>query len=158
MANTKTIIIAVAVAWIIFIILPNFTLSALSIGYGVKYSDIDCDNDGIVSLSTWLIASGIVSAVYIVLITSIIIGLLYHLSQENKGVVYALTLTIVCIGLLFSIWLISWNIVGAITLFRDSMDCKDFAEPIWIMTLIALIFQWITILGLCCSNSRAKKK
>jgi hypothetical protein len=44
---------------------------------------------------------------------------------------------------LFSAFNVAWNIVGAVSLFRDSTGCKN--EPIWSMTLACLILQWVGI-------------
>jgi hypothetical protein len=58
--------------------------------------------------------------------------------------------------ILFGIYLISWvctvswNVIGAIELFKGSMTCRNKAESLCIVNLIILIFQWIVIFQILC--------
>nr|QYA18315.1 transmembrane protein [Clandestinovirus] len=46
-------------------------------------------------------------------------------------------------------FLLAWNIIGAVILFRGSMACQTEAYPMWAVTLVILCLQWASV-GLVC--------
>jgi hypothetical protein len=44
---------------------------------------------------------------------------------------------------------VAWNIVGAVALFRDGMDCQSLAYPLWAMALACLIVTWANMFISC---------
>jgi hypothetical protein len=55
----------------------------------------------------------------------------------------------VACSLLFGCFNVAWNIVGAVALFRDGMDCQTLAYPLWAMTLACLIVTWANMFLSC---------
>jgi hypothetical protein len=49
---------------------------------------------------------------------------------------------------------LAWNIVGAVSLFRDSATCQSLSYSLWAMVLAVLIVQWVGMVATCCSKSR----
>ena len=50
-----------------------------------------------------------------------------------------------------------WNVVGTITLFKHSVACKDQAFPLWIVSFLSLIFQWMYIVIVIILSPQALK-
>lgn len=52
------------------------------------------------------------------------------------------------------LFLLIWNIVGAVALYRDSTSCLTQLYPLWTMTLCILVIQWkimcIVACLICC--------
>lgn len=149
MAMSKTIA-GFFICVIITCILPTVAVSIASFVIARENSAITCDANALVRLPTWLNVNGAVTlgcciiavGLYIVAITfrsALFAFLMYTVSGLNWG------------------FMIAWNIVGAISLFRDSMACKDTNRPIFIMVVISLAFQWLAILSYLCSIRHIKK-
>ena len=124
----------------LIILLPSFCLSFASIYIGIINLNTSCDTaDGnIVRLSTWLfVNSGTALAtafIYIFLL------LMFFCKEQYKYLIFCLIVYV-----LNWFFVIIWNVLGAVELFKDSFSCKDQAGNLWIMVLISLIFQWVGI-------------
>lgn len=127
-------------------LLPVLAIALTSIIIGATHAGATCDDHSLVPLSTWLIVYGSVSIAFAFLMV-IAILLLFSGNLFLAGM-----LTIV--GFLFIMFNIAWNIIGAVSLFRDSMSCMGEDGALWIMTLVVLILQWIGFLGALTSRSR----
>ena len=68
----------------------------------------------------------------------------------------SITTIYILIILGISIFSFAWNIIGAVVLFRDSMDCLEKNNPIWVMTFAYLILQWFVMLVNCCLKIETK--
>ena len=83
----------------------------------------------------------------IVIVIAFVIYFMYKYRYEDETGEELLTL-IIYDGLfqtsfaVLGVFSIIWNIVGAITLFRDSMECVKTAPYLWVMFLICLIIHW----------------
>ncbi len=127
--------------FIIIVVIPPIIWGIASFTIASIYQNLDCDGSAI-SLSTWLyVNSAVTLAVVIFLMLS------SYSVRKYRTFGYILFLgTIICSHL----FLIVWNIVGAIVLFRDSDDCQEEAESIWILVLILLIGQWCAFCSIGC--------
>lgn len=107
--------------------------------------DTTCDIGGgnTTRLSTWLFVNSGTA-----LSTTIIYIILLSLFFKNEQYKYLIIFLVVYV--LNWIFAIFWNVIGAIELFKDSTDCKNKAESLWVMVLVSLIFQWIGILQIVC--------
>jgi hypothetical protein len=135
------------------ILLPTVGLSVSSFIVAFENMNTQCDDKGddIIRLSTWLfINSG--SALWIITIY-ISLFVLFMICEQYKFL-------IMCSIIYVLNWLfvIGWNVVGAIQLFKHSEDCRLQAESLWIMVLIALIFQWVGIFLTCCLGGYDRSK
>lgn len=137
------------------ICLTMFMLSvslAMSIAsYIVAYSNMNltCDDSTVVKLTTWLIVYASVNLVFIFIELFATMAVCY-----GK----------LCTALIFKIPLafnglftLAWNIVGAVVLFRDSMNCLDKGTSLWAMTLTVLIYQWLNICVSCKTHNKSKQ-
>jgi len=105
----------------------------------------------VVRLPVWLVVNGTVS---------LVTGLLMWISM---GLVFLLRKPAALIPLIVAIvisflFTIPWNIIGAVSLFRDSMGCQINATPLWAMTLASLCFQWWSLLQNCGCTCNLKFK
>lgn len=131
-----------------FIIIPGVALSIASLIVAVNNQDATCDDNSFISLSTWLI---VFASVNFGILFAIVIAGVACISSKGAGIaIYIITIIV------STLWTIAWNIVGAVALFRDSMDCLDQTSSIWGMTLAVLILQWISIFQNCCTGGGAK--
>lgn len=63
----------------------------------------------------------------------------------------------------FAIYILSifstiWHIIGAVTLFRDSMECLETDRPLWIIMLVCLILYWNSLIIGCYIECTHKKR
>ncbi len=122
--------------WFFFTgVIPTLGLAIAQFVIAGQNTDIDCDDGAVVALSTWLYAC---AAVSLASSFSVLCLLGFMLSGHIKSAA-SLFCCIICPSGFF---LLAWNIVGAVALFRDSEDCMKEAESIWIMVLVVLCFQW----------------
>jgi len=119
--------------------IPQFVVA------GIYWND-DCqDTDGWgMRLDIWLVVGGVIG-----LINSLI-------SLPIRWFIH--TLVGIVVFALWNAWcftiLVIWNIVGTVTLFKYSDDCKDDAAGLWILSLIILILQWLLMYCyICCGGS-----
>merc|ERR1711991_126475 len=106
--------------------------------------DVGCSRNGKPPLPTWHMVYGIV-----VLVTAAIQIVCIILINKAKILFILVTLVV-------GLFMFAWNIVGAVSLFRDSGECKDTNYSLWAMTLAVLIIQWIGMLVNCCSGYSTK--
>ena len=126
--------------------------SIASVVIGAQNMATTCDHmvpSAFMSLSTWLIVYGSVSLAFVVLALLSIVLLVVQ-SDAFYGVYLGTNIP----GGLF---MLAWNIVGAVALFRDSAACQTLTYPIWAMTLAVLIFQWVGMVITCVSSARLKR-
>ena len=135
-----------------FIIINVVTLLAPAIALGIaalviadQNQDITCDGT-MMPLPMWLNVFG---GTGLGLCGFLILALLLLTCGTPVGM-YAY----VGIAVLYQLFMIAWNVVGAVALFRDSSDCQEAVHPIWAMTLSVLIIQWIGFCFSCCCTSR----
>lgn len=94
-----------------------------------------CNDQPRVELYTYLMISG----VFGIITSSIsIISNLLKLYGGFKVIETDLLMIV------FGIFLLSWNIVGAIIIFRDTLDCQD--NPMWRMIIAIVVTGWISII------------
>jgi hypothetical protein len=103
-------------------------------------TDTICDEIGgnLIRLFTWLEITGIVAFIFGV--SSIFFLLLGTITQQFGFMVTCGIVTIVD-----SLWIIGWTIVGAYQLIKYSADCENDTFQLWIMTIAAIIFMWISL-------------
>jgi hypothetical protein len=138
----------------------NYSLTALfSLGYAItcliiysSYSDIVCTNVNILSLQNWIFGCGIA---YIILS-------IFHLSIFGIRKRVFSTIYYFYMFLLNLPFVISWNIIGSIILFRDSYSCIEKASPLWAVAISGLVYQWVSIITILwemkCKYSRINGK
>ena len=108
--------------------------------------DTPCSTQALIPLSTWLFAYGGVQLFLVLIgVLALVMFIFEHIAA------FILWIILMVVGGLF---MFAWNIVGAVSLFRDANTCMDQAYPLWAMTLAVLIVQWI---GMCvsCFSSKA---
>lgn len=138
----------VIIIYTITVLIPALGLGIASFVIAEDNKYATCDKS-FMDLSVWLNVNGALNIVF-----SIIILLLLILTFRA---ILAGVIGLVVLYYIHLFFTVAWNIVGAIILFRDSMSCLDQTPALWIMTLICLIFQWISIVTyICnlCSRSR----
>ncbi|QKF94510.1 hypothetical protein QKU48_gp1052 [Fadolivirus algeromassiliense] len=141
MSRTCTLVTCFCIVFLI----PTIALSIASIYIGVANMDTSCDTGGnnTMKLSTWLFVN---SGTALGTTTIYIILLLLFLNREQ----YKYLIIFLIIYVFNWIFVVSWNVVGAIELFKDSIDCRNQAESLWVMVLVSLIFQWIGLAQIVC--------
>lgn len=139
------------------LVLLAICIPIASIVIGIQTKGSECDDESIINLSTWLIVYGIVTltiigCVVVMLGISLCCGCVGVMTESACpfGCVVSGNILIILLVIANTLWTIAWNIVGAISLFDHSMDCLNDVMKLWIMTLIVLIFQWISIIQTCC--------
>jgi len=135
---------------VIFVIFPNIIIGGLSVGFGSNNFNIKCDNKAFVSLAIWLTVTGVVMIIHIIT-KFILLVKCYSIPNPTKKRKLIFKIMI-GIGMIYLIFLIGWNVVGSISFFKYSNECKNIEESLWIMMLITLIFQWLSIIVMVCYN------
>lgn len=134
-------------------------LTVLSCAFGVasytvaflNWDDPPCTINALVPLQIWLVAFGTVEF-YAFVMALIFMGINLCVRQGTK---WQHVVQVIFLTLPYTLWLIGWSIVGAYSLFHDSMDCLHGQEKnidLWAMTLACLIWMWIRIWGACCNK------
>ena len=147
--------------FIIIYVIPTIALSIASFIIAADNWDTTCDEDAIVSLHTWLIVTGTIGTGISLLCMFFNTLYLLLLIFKIKLIFYSTIIIILpycAILLLSSIFLIAWNIIGAVALFRDSYECKETAHSIFVMVAIVLAFQWFSMLYHFCMPANIIKK
>lgn len=101
-------------------------------------------NIGLVTLSEWLIVSGIYGLVLLlVIIVLMILVMVYRWNDWMRSV------TIYILSAINGLFLLFWIIVGGLSLFRDNMKCLNKEENpfLWVVTLIIWIASFINLCG-----------
>ena len=130
-------------------ILLNLAIPIASFVIAAQNWNSTCDILAIVRLPVWLVVNGVITAV-IGLTLWISVGFLILF----KNPVFMI-ISIVSVVLSF-LFIIPWNVIGAISLFRDSMSCQVNANSLFAMTIAALAIQWYSILQNCCGSCSIK--
>lgn len=114
-----------------------------------KYPDPDCDGK-MVPLPTWLNVYGGVGIIGGCIKTCVALCFI----RKPKVVTGVIGGVIITFDLM---WVISWNVVGAVALFRDSLSCQEDATQVWETVLALLIIGWVSMLcilwGCCCNRA-----
>ena len=126
-----------------------FSIASLVIGSQNMGTTCDHSATSFLSLSTWLIVYGSLTLVFVVM-TAVAITLLIT-GSAGFFVTYGVT------AILGGLFMFAWNIVGAVSLFRDSPTCQTFAYSMWAMTLAVLIFQWVGMVISCVTSTKSKE-
>jgi len=142
--DSRIDIVKISIIWSIFIFLPIFSLNVLSIAFGVDNMELECDISDVLSLSIYLITSNVISLFYILVLSSVLVGYLYNLCYNVK-LSYGWINAQFALAGIYLAFLVPWNIVGDVILFRDSGECLG--TSVWIMTLLTLISQLIVMFG-----------
>lgn len=137
-------LICMATCLVIVFILPQTGLSIADFVIGAQHKDATCDVGAVVSLSTWLFITGSIGLAFVIVlvITFIIVVVLGFTKPELLP--FPLVPLVILI-IVFSLFNLAWNIVGAVALFRDSMECLNSTKSLWGLTLANLILQWLSI-------------
>ena len=133
-----------------FYVAIPLAFSIASIVIGSQNLDATCDDASFIPLSTWLFAYGGVQLFFVV--TGIIAVVLLIMDHASAFILWVVGL------ILASLFMLAWNIVGAVALFRDSPSCMDNSYSLWAMTLAVLIIQWISLFVSCCTGTRTKQE
>lgn len=146
--------------------IPNFAMSVASFVIAGQSTNITCDGS-MMPLPIWLNVNAAVTMAFCTIIIIFIIALLvsvFKLMENDSddemvvGIIASFMLIFYVTIVIFTFFLLAWNIVGAVSLFRDSMDCLNQAKPLWAMVLACLIFQWISMFTNWCSGKSKKKE
>lgn len=112
---------------------------------GVYYSTtnvISCGKDGHPPPQEWVYAAGIAYTTFgcVFCLSFVLMIILDNTSYPNPFV--AITLATLIIGFSF---VISWTIVGAISLWGSGTDCYYILPPIWVVATVTLIISIVKI-------------
>ena len=127
----------------IFLLAPTLAVSIAGFVIGGRHLDATCDDTAVMQLSTWLFVYG---GVGLGMVVCIIIALIMLIMGAAWAFVVLIATLIPC-----QLFMLAWNIVGAVSLFKDSGACQTQAYDLWAMTLAVLIIQWIGFFITCCS-------
>jgi len=124
----------------ILFIIPSIVLAIASFIIGAHNTNTHCDDNGqdIIRLSTWLFTNSGVAITSIILY--ILLTILFFVKEQYKYLV-----TIVIIYVTNCAFVIIWNIIGAIELFKNASSCQSKASNLWTAVLVSLIFQWVNL-------------
>ncbi len=137
-----TAVVAIIVISIFGVGIP-LAFSIASLVIGSQNMAATCDAGSFMLLSNWLIVYGSVNLVGTLVALTIVIMIALESPWGAIGSIVYLVL--------LSFFNLAWNIVGAVALFRDGMNCQTLSYSLWAMTLAVLIIQWIGMLASCCS-------
>lgn len=117
----KVLLFGVIVETIVLLIASGFGIANILIS--IEYRDVECAEDGQPPLDMWLFGTGlsVIIASVLLIITSI-------------GLFICLVPSIILGGILrtvVALFEVAWFIVGGVSLFRDSMDCKEEETFFW---------------------------
>lgn len=102
--------------------------------YEHQSSRPDCANDRVIDPAKWLLVSGIIGIISIVLMFG---STILTIATEN-GAFLIITLTV---SILVGMFNLAWVIVGSVMLWRDNVDChpEEFKSMLWASVIIHLI-------------------
>lgn len=142
-------LVALITCGIVLFYVPTLAFSIASFVIAGQNENIVCDEHAVVTLSAWLQVNAGTGVGCLFFMT---LFLVFGITCESVVAWVSLVVLLV----LNWFFMIAWNIVGAVSLFRDSMECNQQANAIFVMVIIALSFQWFSILMHCCSSKQAK--
>lgn len=109
-----------------------------------------CGIMAVVRLPIWLVVQGVVD--FVIGLLFWLCFFMYVISEREKFLIPYIIMLIIN-----GLFLIPWNIIGAVSLFSDSMDCQNVSYSLWVLVIVVLAFQWFSILNMCCRGRRSKK-
>jgi hypothetical protein len=141
-----------AVKWLIGIGIVAFALALpiAAIAIAAQNQHSTCyDQKPLVDLAVWLFVFGATSLCLGIASLCGIVG--FFCSMMDRGPRSGQKCLCAFVGFVAPClaFAVCWNIVGSVTLFRDSRSCREKAESIWNMVLISLVSQWIIAPALC---------
>lgn len=136
----KKRIIFMSICLSIFFVIPTIFLAVSSFIIGANNTNTQCDDNGkdIIRLSSWLFTNSTVAVISMILYMILI--MLFFAKEQYKFLVVT-----IAIYILNCIFVIVWNIIGAIELFKNASACQSQAGNLWTMVLISLVFQWVNL-------------
>lgn len=120
-------------------------LIVFSFIYSNDYSDADCSSDALLHVSKWHLGFAIESCIVLGLLGLGLTSSLFGLCISKGCIVFGMGLdgvVLFCDGL----FTLAWVIIGGIVLFRDSMDCLQDEQSLWIYTLVLWILQLLGVI------------
>lgn len=130
--------------------LPTFSICLASCVILSLYWNAACDGS-MMPLPVWLLVFFIFESLY--LVKSAVSA--YNRQKRSAAMVYA------CGVVGNQVFLIIWNIVGAVALFRDAPECQYALYSLWAMVLAILCLQWISmgchLCLFCCCGAKMPK-
>lgn len=134
------------ILWLVLYAVPDIPLIVLSILFSIRDWNLSCDGT-MMPLPIWLVVNASVCG-FVLLITFTTI---FFKDWEFGSTVLINTLAT------SGFFILAWNVVGAVALFRDSKDCKEEATNIWILVLAILIIQWVVMFVTFCGGWTVKR-
>ncbi len=150
-------VICLAVCIGFMFILPQVGISVADFVIGAQNKDATCDAGALVRLSTWLFINGAIGLFFAIMLVIMFIVIIVVMFVKPELVI-APAVPLIIMIVVFSCFNLAWNIIGAVALFRDSMECLDQTKPIWAMTLASLILQWLSMFQTLCSPCAGSAK
>ena len=115
----------------------------------------------LMTLSTWLYVTASTGLAFCVVgVTIVLVACItLMISTEDGGLITVgvMALFYFIIMIVFSLFVLAWNIVGAVVLFRDNENCLSSNPPVWAMTLANLIIMWLSLLAYFLKTIRGHK-
>ena len=145
----KSILSIIGTCLIATYAIPQIVMAVISFIYAAIFKTSWCDDHSFMALPTWLFVNGSVALIGVICIIICAIVMIWTMHPASAA-------PFVGIIILFSCFNLAWNIIGAVALFRDSMDCLHAAKPLWIVVLVNLILQWIAIAQACFGGGSSK--
>ena len=137
---------------LLLVVLPNFAVSIAGFVIAGIHWDGTCSDTAVVKLPIWLVVSGSISTgCLLVMVVGMIIGMM----TEYTGVIY---FTMFWLKFISGMFLVAWNILGALSLFMDSMNCRNSDFSLWAVTIATLVIQWVGIFGSMYSEIKMELK
>lgn len=139
-------LIFIPLSLIITIFCSNLSISISSFVIVYGSTNNTCDNSSIITLHNWVItnASVQIAICFIALFFPIVFYWKTFHGEDLEDVGYPTMKRVFWITILYTIFTIIWNIIGSIIIFRDSPECRT--QQIGTMTIVLLVFQWITLI------------
>lgn len=144
--SSPIIVSSCLVVLLLLILAPLLAFAIVALVLGKVHSDTTCDLDAVISLSGWLVVYGATGIAFVGAFV-MLAGTFYITNGISLILLFGFLF-------LYNLFSIAWNIIGAVALFRDGMDCRDENSVLWNMTLAVLILQWIGFV-LACFTTRS---
>ena len=129
--------IVLLIVIVLFLVLLPAGIYMTGVGIGLKYMGVQCDDTSSLSLATYLFVSvGIGVFAFI----SGVILFFFAMKRKSTNI-----LCIIMTGVIHGIAII-WSMIGLTYLVLAASGCKETAFPLWIMTILTFITQWIGFL------------
>lgn len=129
---------------LIYIVFPTVILGIFSLVYATKNWDVSCDHNWM-PLHVWLVVSGTVSIVFVVVLLSLNVTILYMVPQKAKNIVRLL----ICLYLLYLIFVLVWMLIGARAIRDYSDNCGEGPSSLYVMSMIVVFADMVVLAFLC---------